>query len=258
MENVFGKYSKFYDLLYRAKDYVIEAKYIEDIVKKHGIPNSKNLIDLGCGTGSHSIIWAKNGWSVTGVDRSESMLQIARTKTQGKNLGINFFQGDLSNFKLKEESYFDVAVSMFAVVGYLIENKSLQHLFSTVRKILKPGGLFIFDSWFGPAVLTDIPTDKYKFNEENGVRVIRFTHPEMHSLKNVIDINFHVIEIREEKIQSEVKETHPMRFFFAPEIQLLFNQVGLDLVAIYPFMKLSGRVNEKDWNVVFVGKKRLL
>lgn len=147
---------------------------------------------------------------------------------------------------------------MFAVVGYLTENKSLIHLFTNIEKILKPGGLFIFDCWFGPAVLSDKPIDKYRLSEENGVRLIRFTHPELHPLKNVIDVNFHVVEIHNGQIQTEVKEMHPMRFFFAPEIELLFGQIGLDLEVIYPFMKLSGQVNEKDWNVVFVGKKRLL
>lgn len=144
MENVFGEYSKFYDSLYRTKDYALEAKYIEDIIKKHGIANSQKLIDLGCGTGSHSIIWAKNGWSVIGVDRSEPMLQIARTKAKEKNLEINFLQGDLSNFIIKEESCYDVAVSMFAVVGYLTENKSLIHLFTNIEENIKAWWIIYF------------------------------------------------------------------------------------------------------------------
>ncbi len=256
MENVFVDYSKYYDLLYRSKNYAGEVKYVEDVIKKHGIPNSKILIDLGCGTGNHSLILSKNGWTVTGIDRSESMLHIARQKAKENNLKVNFLHGELSNCEIQEDSSFDVAISMFAVIGYLTESKSLLHLFTTINKILKPGGLFIFDCWFGPAVLSNRSTDSYKFVEENEIRVIRFTHSELHPLKNVIDVNFHIIEIQKNQIKSEVKETHPMRFFFTPEIEMFFNHSGMDLVATYPFMKLNMQANENDQNVLFVGRKK--
>lgn len=118
---------------------------------------------------------------------------------------------------------------MFAVVGYLTENKSLIHLFTNIEKILKPGGLFIFDCWFGPSVLSDKPIDKYRLSEENGVRLIRFTHPELHPLKNVIDVNFHVVEIHNGQIQTEVKEMHPMRFFLLQKLSCFLARLDLTL-----------------------------
>lgn len=75
----FGAYSRYYDLLYATKDYAKEAAYISGIVKRHG-PGARTLLDLGCGTGVHSCAFARAGYQVVGVDRSETMLERARER----------------------------------------------------------------------------------------------------------------------------------------------------------------------------------
>ncbi|MBI2966754.1 MAG: hypothetical protein HYY40_02940 [Bacteroidetes bacterium] len=67
--NPFSNYALYYDLLYSDKDYNAESIYIDGLLKKYA-PAAKNLLSLGCGTGKHEVILARNGFSVTGIDRS--------------------------------------------------------------------------------------------------------------------------------------------------------------------------------------------
>src|SRR3990172_5281821 len=74
---VFGKYSSYYNLLYKDEDYAGEVEYIHNLIQKHS-PGAKSILDLGCGTGRHDLLLAEKGYSVTGVDQSEEMLAVAK------------------------------------------------------------------------------------------------------------------------------------------------------------------------------------
>ena len=74
-------YSKIYDFLYTKKNYTKETNLIKKILRKY-LPNSKSLLDLGCGTGQYSNLMTKLKLDVVGVDRSSSMLNIAKKNTK--------------------------------------------------------------------------------------------------------------------------------------------------------------------------------
>ena len=75
----FGNYSRYYNLLYKDKDYKGEAGFIHDLIQKYS-PGAKSILDLGCGTGRHDLLLAEKGYAITGVDMSEEMLLIARSQ----------------------------------------------------------------------------------------------------------------------------------------------------------------------------------
>ncbi len=75
----FGNYSRYYNLLYKDKDYKGEAGFIHDLIQKY-LPDAQNILDLGCGTGRHDALLAKKGYAITGVDMSEEMLLIAHSQ----------------------------------------------------------------------------------------------------------------------------------------------------------------------------------
>ena len=70
-------YSAIYDFLYTKKNYTKETKLLKKILKKY-LPQSKSLLDLGCGTGQYSNLMTKLQLNIVGVDRSSSMLKIAK------------------------------------------------------------------------------------------------------------------------------------------------------------------------------------
>lgn len=136
---VFGAYSRYYDLLYRDKDYAGEAAYVRSLIERTK-PGARTLLDLGCGTGRHDALLAELGYSVTGVDRSSEMLEVARASAAklGPEKAPRFEQGDVRTVRLGKT--FDVVVSLFHVVSYMTTNADLKQAFRTAREHLAPGG----------------------------------------------------------------------------------------------------------------------
>jgi len=261
---VFEKeYSNIYDHLYKDKDYRKECDYIELLFRKyHRKP--KMILDLGCGTGGHALILAKRGYQVTGIDRSEGMLEQARKKAKDRNLNINYIKGDITQISLRRE--FDAIISMFAVISYQTTNSAIASVCKLAKQCLNPGGMFMFDCWHGPAVLADRPASRKKeVTLENGEKIIRFTDSEIDILNHIVKVNFRVHHLKglkpdelnkRNKLEKphELKETHMMRFLFPQEIKYFLEVAGFNEVDFYPFLKLNRNLSEKDWNIVVVGK----
>ncbi len=218
----FGNYSRYYNLLYKDKDYKGEAGFIHDLIRKY-LPGAQNILDLGCGTGRHDLLLAEKGYAITGVDMSEEMLLIARSQP------LNFIQGDIRSFRLDKK--FDVATSLFHVMSYQTTNKDFISALETAKAHLVPGGVFIFDFWYGPAVLTDRPAVRVKRLEDDQIHVTRLAEPVMHANKNTVDVNYTVWIKNKKTLQTEeIRETHHMRYWFLPEIKYLLKNTGFKLL----------------------------
>lgn len=247
--SVFGNYSRYYDLLYRHKDYQGEAEYIHSLIEKHR-PGARTLLDLGCGTGRHASLLAERGYDVTGVDRSPDMLAEARAR--GARGGrTEFVEGDLRSARLGRE--FDVVVSLFHVLSYQTTNADLAAAFATLRAHLAPGGLFIFDCWYGPAVLNLRPAVRVLRLEDDRTAVTRLAEPVLHPNANVVDVNYHVfVKDKQTSQVSELREKHSMRYLFAPEVEFLLASAGLTARGLEAFMAEGGPGLE-TWTAVFLG-----
>lgn len=250
--SIFGTYSRYYNLLYKDKNYPGETDYVHGLIKKYQ-PNAKNILDLGCGTGRHDILLAQRGYEITGVDMSEEMLAVANSQLLSINPKpsyINFIRDDIRAVRLS--TTFDVVISLFHVMSYQTTNNDLTAAFATARAHLKEKGIFIFDCWYGPAVLTDRPAVRVKRLEDEEVHVTRIAEPVMHPNQNLVDVNYHVFvkEKASGKVE-ELKETHRMRYLFLPEIDLLLRKTGMEIIESSEWM--TGREPGFDtWGVCFV------
>ena len=150
MSGAFGaEYAASYDALYADKDYDAECDLLEGIFRRSGRPVG-TVLDLGCGTGAHAVRLAQRGFEVVGVDLSDGMLEAARRRAEqsGSNT-VSFVRGDIRSIRLDRQ--FDAVICMFAVLGYQTTDEDAR-LIETVRTHLAPGGSFVFDVWYGPAV----------------------------------------------------------------------------------------------------------
>ena len=151
---VFNVYSRYYDLLYRDKDYVAEAGYIAGLLERFGV-SGKCLLEFGSGTGKHGRLLAKRGYEVTGIERSAEMVAQAETVS-----GFSCQQGDICTVQL--EQTFDAVLSLFHVVSYQTTNDAVQAVFARAAEHLEAGGLFMFDVWYSPAVYAQRPEMRVK------------------------------------------------------------------------------------------------
>jgi SAM-dependent methyltransferase len=253
--DVFDRYARCYDLMYRDKDYAAEARFVHGALRRLR-PGTASVLDLGCGTGVHAGLLAAGGCRVHGVDGSEVMLRRAgerRARLPEEVAGrLAFSPGDVRSVRLEER--FDAVVSLFHVASYQPENADLRAFFVTAREHLLPGGVFLFDCWYGPAVLTDRPSVRVKRLEDGAIAVTRIAEPELFPNEDRVDVRYHVI-VRDgaSGAVEEFRETHRMRYLFRPEVADLLDGCGLALVECREWM--SGREPGFDtWNVYFAAR----
>jgi SAM-dependent methyltransferase len=251
---VFGEYAQFYDILYGDKDYEAECDFLEEIFRRYAQGPMQTVLDLGCGTGGHVFPLMRRGYRVTGIDRSQDMLAIAQGKVTDRSPVPVFRQGDIRDVDLEQK--FDAVIAMFAVMSYMTSNEDLLAALRTARRHLRPGGLFAFDAWFGPAVLTQKPTDRCKIIDRDGERIVRFVHPELRILDHVVEVNYHVLRLREKQVADETSETHSMRFLFPQEIGHYLDESGFRLRNLSPFLRPDDQLTDQDWNMAVVAEAR--
>lgn len=257
-DKVFGQvYADQYDLLYTDKDYEAECDLIEDVFRKYGNGEIKTILDLGCGTGNHAIPMARRGYQVTGVDISEEMLACARAKSQSAGSeGQNFLHGDVRSIDLHKQ--FDAVLMMFAVLGYQTTNDDVLAALNTASHHLKPGGLFICDVWYGPAVLMQRPTERVKIIPTPKGKIIRTASGHLDTFRHLCEVRYHILRIEDQWVVSENEEKHTMRYFFPQEIAILMHHADLKMADICAFGTLEHQPSEATWNVLVIAKKESL
>ncbi len=255
--NAFANYANYYDLLYRDKDYAGEAYYVHRLIQRY-MSGTKTVLELGCGTGMHASLLAEKDYTVCGIDLSAEMLEIARqrllTLPEKQASRLEFMQGNAQTVRLNRQ--FDAVISLFHVISYQSTNSALRDAFETARVHLKPGGIFLFDCWYGPAVLSDPPTVRIKRLENEKIRITRVAEPTLYPNHNTVDVKYHVmIHDRVTDKVEELEEVHTLRYLFKPEIDLLLEQHGFSCVAVDEWMVDKG-VGSHTWNVYFIGQSQ--
>jgi SAM-dependent methyltransferase len=253
--NPFERSADFYDDLYDGKDYGAEADYVHALIQRY-VPGAQSLLDLGCGTGRHAIKFTEKGYVVVGIDRSPEM--IAKAHGHRKQLPshlrerLTFEHRDIRDFRLGRQ--FDVVVALFHVISYQISNDDLLAAFTTAKTHLQSNGLFIFDCWYGPGVLTDPPAVRVKTLCSGSNRLTRFAEPVMRVNENAIEVNYR-FELTEESSRggSEFREKHVMRYFFVPELFLALQTVQLAPLVVTEWMS-EHEPGLGTWNIAVVAK----
>jgi SAM-dependent methyltransferase len=253
---VFGSdYAGRYDFLYQDKDYERECDMLVEIFRRFGRAPIRTVLDLGCGTGNHALPLARRGFSVTGVDRSPGMLEQAAKKASASALGDKapvFTEGDVRQLELARR--FDAALMMFAVLGYQLRNENVASALTTVRRHLEPGGLFVFDIWYGPAVLAIRPGERVKTLATPDGTVIRAASTKMDSFHQVAEVRYQMWHVRESGPMVETSETHQMRYFFPQELALFLENAGLRLAHFCDFGALDRAADETTWNALAIAE----
>jgi SAM-dependent methyltransferase len=246
--SVFNAYSRYYDLLYRDKDYLGEVNYIQALLNRQGITEG-NLLEFGSGTGKHGCLLADRGYHVHGIERSTEMVAQAMTVN-----GFTCEQGDICTVQLGRT--YDAVLSLFHVVSYQTSNADLMQVFARAADHLEKGGLFIFDFWYSPAVYAQRPVVRVKRMIDAQVEITRLAEPVIYPNSNRVDVNYTIFarDTASGAMQTTT-ETHPMRHFSLPEIDLLASIHGFDCIGAEEF--LSGKAAGEDTWGVCVTLKRI-
>ena len=252
----FVKYSTFYDLLYRDKDYAAEVDYVARAIRLF-VPAACSILELGSGTGRHGRLLAAQGFNVHGIERSAEMVAVARATTTSVSSGIkgtfHCETGDICTTNLGRR--FDAVISLFHVMSYQTTNEALQAAIQVAANHLAPGGVFLFDVWHGPAVLSQGPSHRVKEVADERHRVKRTAYPELDINRNTVKVTFKMD--CEDRCTGDVvhfSEEHLMRYLFPSEIDFLAENCGMRCMAVEEF-QTGAPPSPATWGVAYILQK---
>lgn len=243
-KTVFDTYSRYYDLLYRDKDYAAEVDYLDRLLQRHGL-EGRELLEFGSGTGHHGRLLAERGYRVQGIELSETMVSQAQPAD-----GFAIQQGDIRAVRMN--TLYDAVVSLFHVISYQTGNDDVRAVFQRAAEHLRPGGLLVFDVWYSPAVYAQRPSVRVKRMGDETIEVTRIAEPDIRPNENRVDVNYTVMVRDRETGQVEtLRESHPMRHFSLPELDFLASMAGFERLHAEEFLT-GAAPGESTWGVCVV------
>lgn len=168
-----------YDGLTRDIPYEKYLRFFKTLLRRHGV-TATTVLDLACGTGSLSVLLAKHGYEVLGVDRSEEMLTVAAEKAMELEENQPFFVAQPMQ-RLKIPEPVDACVCALDSINYVTKPQDVQKAFRRVYESLRPGGLFVFDI-NTPYKLEGLDGQVFLDETEDSYCVWRAVYDKRHSL----------------------------------------------------------------------------
>jgi SAM-dependent methyltransferase len=239
-------YAATYDALYRDKDYDGEVALVERLFREHGEGAIRSVLDLGSGTGSHAIRLADLGYEVVGIERSAAMLEVARRKRSD----LELHEADIRDFDLGRT--FDAVLLLFAVLGYQTSDEDVLAALDAARRHLRPGGLVVFDFWYGPAVLHQRPSPRFRRLPLERGELLRSVTAELDEERHLCRVRYELRRVEGERVVEQAEEEHLVRFFFRDELEALLERSGLSLVRLAAFPEVDLEPDEATWNALAV------
>jgi ubiquinone/menaquinone biosynthesis C-methylase UbiE len=142
-QEFFDGHAPFYMSNIFTKNTKAEIEFLHKLLK---LPKGAKILDIGCGTGRHSIGLAKRGYKMTGLDQSAGMLTQAKKYAEEAGVAIELIQADATDFKLSKR--FDAAICLCeSSFGLLGKNDDPVwrdiKILSNIRQCLKPGARLV-------------------------------------------------------------------------------------------------------------------
>jgi SAM-dependent methyltransferase len=243
----YDKIAELYDELMSVVPYDCWVDYIHQILHRFN-HRPTAILDLCCGTGNVSVLLARQGYQVTGVDISSRMIEVARQKPEARKGLIDFHVQDACNLRLGRK--FDLVISLFDSLNYVLNSSDLQHVFYRVHDHLKTGGMFIFDMNTEAALAGGL------FNQNNfgsNARVLYDWRSTYDPGKRIcrIDLNF---VYRKGGAEIPIKAVHYQRAYYEQEITEMLSAAGLEVLAVYHAYTFK-KASKKSDRVFFVARK---
>ncbi len=244
------------DLIYDANVYDGMNTDLTDLqFYRKWLPKNKDkrILELCCGTGRLTLPIAKDGYHITGVDITPSMLEKARKKASEAGLEVEFIEADIRTLDLAEK--FDFIFIPFNSIHHLYQNRDLFQALNTVKNHIKKNGLFLLDC-FNPNIQYIVQHEKEEtkiaqYVTEDG-RNVEIKQKMQYESKNQINrITWHYyINDEFDSIQNL-----DMRLYFPQELNAYLKQNGFTIIEKFGSFK-EEKFNDNADKQIFVCNKK--
>jgi len=197
---------------------------------KRWLPKNKDarILELCCGTGRLTIPIAKDGYNISGVDYTSSMLEQAKAKASEGGLEVEFIEADIRTLDLTEK--YDLIFIPFNSIHHLYKNEDLFKAFNGVKNHLKEGGLFLLDC-FNPNIQFIVEGEKeqkeiaeYTTNDGREVLIKQIMRYENKTQINRIEWHYYI------NGEFDSIQNLDMRLFFPQELDSYLEWIGFNII----------------------------
>ncbi len=249
-ESMFENYAENYEKESFVQGTIGEVDFIE---KEAGFDKSIKILDIGCGTGRHSIELAKRGYSVTGIDLSEAQLKKALMNAESAGVAVKFKRMDARNISFTGE--FSMAIMICEGAFALMETDEMNYeILSGAAHALKPGGKLIFTTLNALYALYHNVNDIVNENSAGNFTALESNF----DLMTFRDANkFEIIDDSGAKIQLTSTE----RYYAPSEIMWLLKSLGFGFVHIggcrLGAFSREDKLTTEDFEMLVVAQKMI-
>lgn len=222
-ESLYENYAKTYDQECYTQGTKGECDFIEKEIKHN---KSAKILDVGCGTGRHTIELTTRGYNVVGIDLSVSQLDRAKEKAKQENLQIDFEKHDARNLPFKNQ--FDLAMMLCEGSFPLMETDEMNYeILKNVSAALKKDGKFIFTTLNG---LFPIHHSTEKFYAENQAE--KHTECKENRFDLMTFREHNTVTVNDDLGNKRTLKAN-QRYYIPPEITWLLKSIGFKKIDIY-------------------------
>ena len=240
------------DLIYDANVYDGMNTDLTDLkFFKKWLPKNKGarILELCCGTGRLTIPIAKDGYNISGVDITSSMLEQAKVKASEAGLEVEFIEADIRTLDLPEK--YDLIFIPFNSIHHLYQNEDLFQAFNVVKNHLKENGLFLLDC-YNPNIKYIIEGEKeqkeiaeYITNDGREILIKQKMRYENKTQINRIEWHFYIND------EFDSIQNIDMRLYFPQELDSYLEQNGFTIIHKFGSFK-EEEFNDSSEKQIFV------
>ena len=248
-EALFENYGQKYDDESFTQGTIGECDFIENELK---FDKSLKILDVGCGTGRHSIELSKRGYKISGIDFSESQLARAREKANNEKLSIDFLKCDARNLPFDHE--FDVAIMLCEGGFPLMETDEMNfEILKNVTKSLKSKGRFIFTTLNGLFPLYHSVEEFCDSTSEKGNATYRSNTFDLMTFRD-----FNITEFEDDNGNKKTLACNE-RYYVPSEITWLLKSLGYQKIEIFGAklgaFSRTDKLTTEDFEMLVVAEK---
>ncbi len=218
-------------------------------------------LDLCCGTGSATLAFAEEGYTMIGVDGSKQMLQHAKAKgasvAGASRKRATFVHGILPNFRshkaLSKAESFDFVVSFYDSLNYLLSERELEKAFANVGELVRTDGLFVFDMNGAEALKVIWGGQTYADAQEDVAWIWKNQYYAKAKMADAHTIFF--AKSGKSGLWRRFDETHTEKAYTIACVKRLLRKAGFEPLAAYRCFSFAS-AQAKDYRFCFVARKR--
>jgi ubiquinone/menaquinone biosynthesis C-methylase UbiE len=234
----YTKLAKYYDAIYnKMVDYESQASYLEKIFHDFHRGRVRSILDVGCGTGNFTLLFAKRGYRTTGIDLSEDMIRVAKGKRSPSRANPEFFGMDMRDIRLKNK--YDAATVLFGGFGYLLKYEDIRKFLASTRRSLNKDGLLIFEFWHTSGLRPE-SSSKNGYNTFVKARygdnlIIRLDTNKYDPITDVCHITFDtfILNPKTKRLIDSFSETHLLKTYSISEMRNLLEEGDFNVLGFF-------------------------